>query len=147
MVCASGRRHNGLNVCFMLATPSEYYHYADLLTFIEHIWWNILEACVNACWLYSIVSVYKMYLVLSVTFLIFAAIYGAACVKLVHLSLDDREDIFVTHLVSSSNRKYRPFHSFYIFFGSCMLEMVFTIICCRLHIGEAGFCFFYYCAI
>ena len=41
--------------------PHHHYHYhADLLTCIEHIWWTILEACVNTCWVYSVKSVSKM---------------------------------------------------------------------------------------
>ena len=58
--------------CFMHATLSRYHHYADLLTCIEHIQWNIPEAWVNACWVYSVESVSKMWLILSVTFLIFS---------------------------------------------------------------------------
>ena len=52
-------------------TPSLYHHYAYLLTSIEHIQWKIQKACVNACWVYSVESVSKMQLVLSVTFHIF----------------------------------------------------------------------------
>ena len=35
---------------FMHATPSHYHHYAELLTYIEHIRLKFLEACVNDCW-------------------------------------------------------------------------------------------------
>ena len=54
MICAISRIHNGLKIvfCFMHAT-SDFDDYADLLTCIEHILWNILEAYVNACWVYS----------------------------------------------------------------------------------------------
>ena len=40
-----------------------------------------------------------MQLVLSITFLIFFAMYGVVCVKLAHSSLDDREDISIAHLI------------------------------------------------
>ena len=47
-------------IYFMHATPSHYHYYVDLLTYIEHIRWKNLEACVNACWVYSVESVSKM---------------------------------------------------------------------------------------
>ena len=46
--------------CFRHATPSHYHHYADLLTCIWHLQWNISNACLNACWVYSEESVYKV---------------------------------------------------------------------------------------
>ena len=38
--------------------------------------------------------------VISVTFVIFCAVCGAACFELVHSSLGDREDIFIIHLIT-----------------------------------------------
>ena len=51
-MCAVGKKPNDLKFVFCLihATPSNYHHHACLLTCIEHIRWNMLEACVNACW-------------------------------------------------------------------------------------------------
>ena len=49
--------------------------------------------------IYCVESVYKMQLVLSVTFFISFAMYGVACVKLAHSSYGDREDMFITHLI------------------------------------------------
>ena len=40
--------------------PCPIKEYNDLLTCIEHIWWKILDECINACWVYSIKSVSKM---------------------------------------------------------------------------------------
>ena len=66
MLCAVGDTHSGLKAvfCFIYVTPSNYHHYADLPTCIGHIRWKIPEACLNACWIYSVNSEYKMYLVL-----------------------------------------------------------------------------------
>ena len=98
-MCAVGRIHNGLKVVFyfMHASPSHYHHYAYFLTCIDHTRWKILEAWVNGCCVYSVESVSKMQLVLLVTLLIFFAICGVVCDKLVHSSLGDREDVFITH--------------------------------------------------
>ena len=73
MIYAMCRIHYGLQVVFCIrhATPSHYHHYADLLTCIWHLQWYVPNACLNACWVYSVESVYKVYLVLSVTCLIF----------------------------------------------------------------------------
>ena len=79
----------------MHATPSNYCHHADLLTCIEHIRWKILEACINASWVYSVESVSTMYLVIP-----YFAICGVVCVKQAHSSSGGREDIFVTHFVT-----------------------------------------------
>ena len=43
--------------CFMHTTPFHYYHYAGLLTFIEHIRGEILDVCVNACCVYLVENV------------------------------------------------------------------------------------------
>ena len=96
-----GRIHNGLRVvfCFVHVTPSHYHHHADLLTCIEHVRWKILEACVNVCWAYSVESVFKMWLILSVTLFILFAMCGVVYVKLAHSSLGDRGDVFGTHLI------------------------------------------------
>ena len=58
MMCAVGTRHYGLKVvlCVMHGIHS-HYHHADLLTWFDHIRWNISEACVNVCCVYSIESV------------------------------------------------------------------------------------------
>ena len=68
MLRALCRIHNGLKVvfCFMYVTPS-HYHPVDFLTCIEHIRWKIPKSCVNACWVFSVGGVSKMYLILSVT--------------------------------------------------------------------------------
>ena len=55
--------------CFMHAIPSQYHHYSDFLTGIEHIESKILEY-VNACCVYTVEIVSEMWLILSVTFLI-----------------------------------------------------------------------------
>ena len=101
MMCTVGRIQNGLKVvfCILHATPSHYHRHGDLLISIEHIGWKIAEACVNAYWVYSVESVSKMYLVLSVTYIIFFAICGVVCVELAHSSLGDREDMFITYLI------------------------------------------------
>ena len=65
------------------------------ITCIDYIRWKILEACVKTC-VFCRKCVQDV--VLSVTFFIFFAIYGAVCVKLAHLSLVDREDTSMTHL-------------------------------------------------
>ena len=41
-------------------TPFHHHHCADLLACIQHKQWKILEACVNACWVYFVESVSKM---------------------------------------------------------------------------------------
>ena len=43
-----------------------------------------------------------MYIVLSIAFSIFYAIYGVVCIQLTHSSSCEREHVFVTHLLSSS---------------------------------------------
>ena len=58
----------------MHATPSHYHNHTNVLACNEHIRWKIQEACVNACWVYSVESLSKMKLVLLVTFFIFFAI-------------------------------------------------------------------------
>ena len=56
MMSAVDGMHNSFKVvlCFMHATPSHYRHYADLLTCIEHIRWEILDAYVYAFWVFSV---------------------------------------------------------------------------------------------
>ena len=62
MMCAVGRIHNRIDwrSCSFFFGTIPYHNYADLLTCIEHIWWNILDACVNVCWVYSVESVSKV---------------------------------------------------------------------------------------
>ena len=69
-------------------------------TFIEHIRWNILEACINACWIHSAESMPKMELVLSVTILTFLKACGALCIKLAYSCVGYRADVFITHLIT-----------------------------------------------
>ena len=45
--------------------------------------WKILEACVNACWVYSVEAMSKMQFVLSIPCFIFFVMCGFVCVKLV----------------------------------------------------------------
>ena len=45
--------------CFMHAIPSQYHHYSDFLTGIEHIESKILEY-VNACCVYTVEIVSEM---------------------------------------------------------------------------------------
>ena len=62
MICAVDREHNGLEFvsCFMHATPYHFYrHGATSFSWIEHIRWKILEACVNA-WVYFVESASKL---------------------------------------------------------------------------------------
>ena len=100
MMCAVGKNVMVLKSCSALRILLSHHHpYADLLTWIEHIRWKVVETCINAFWLYSVKSVSKMYLFLMVAFLIFVTIYGVACGKLVQSSLGDRWDIFITHLI------------------------------------------------
>ena len=65
----------------MHATLSHYHHHANSLTSIEHMWRKILESCINTCWVYSVESVSKLYLGLSVAFFIFFAMCGVVCVQ------------------------------------------------------------------
>ena len=72
MMCAVSRIHNVLKAvfrCMHALSP------ITILTCIEHIGWNILEACVNACWIYSVESV----LVLSATLLFYSQHDGYMC--------------------------------------------------------------------
>ena len=80
-----------------------------------HKRWHILEACVNACWVYTVGSVSGIYLVLSVTFFIFFAMCGVACVKPALSSLGDREDVFVTDLIFVIKSKVSTFTIVVIF--------------------------------
>ena len=125
-----------LRSCYTLCLQhSHYHHYADLLTCIEHIWLKILEACINACWIYSAQSVSNMSLFLSVTFLILFASYRVVCVKLAHSSLGDREDIFITHLIITITiGSIKLSHCCHIFSWLCARYRS-TIICCRFHIN------------
>ena len=77
------------------ATPSHYHHNARLLTQTLDIY---LEKLVNACWLHSVESVSKVFLILVIIFFIFA-IHSIICVQLTVSSIGDREDIFVTRLI------------------------------------------------
>ena len=43
-----------------------------------------LNGSINTCWVFSVESVSKIELVLSITFLIFFVIYGVECVQLTH---------------------------------------------------------------
>ena len=85
-MCAVRRIHNSLNVvfCFMHATPSHYHHHSGLLSSIENIRRNNLEACVNAGWVHTVESVSKIWLVLSVTLLILFVIHGGVYVKMLN---------------------------------------------------------------
>ena len=84
--------------CFGHATPSHYHHHADLLTCIEHIWWNILEVCNRLLSIFCQECIWDV--VSSLDYLPdFFAICGVVCVKLAHASLGDREDIFITLLI------------------------------------------------
>ena len=77
----------------MHATPSHYHHHADLLTCNEHIRWKIPEACVNACRvpIFCRECVYDV-VILSVTFLIFFAIYLYIYIYNTHLIIIIKSD-------------------------------------------------------
>ena len=91
-----------------------------------HIQWKVPEACVNACLVQSNETVSKMYLVLSVTVLVFSSIYGVACVTLTHSSLGD-------HLIISIKSEHRPFPLLSHFPWLCAWGCC-TIICFQFHI-------------
>ena len=143
--CALGRIHNRLKVvfCFMHATPSHNIHHVDLLTCIEHIRGQNPATRENACWIYSVGSVSKMYLILSVTFLIFFAIWGVICVELAHSSLGDQEDIFITHLVIIFKSKVSAFPIVVIFSVAVCLRLVvvlsYAVSFMCIYPGTAGF--------
>ena len=103
MMCVLGRVHNGPRVgcCFRHVTPSHYHNACKCWTHA------------NVCWVYSVVSVYKVQLFISIT-PIFIAIYRIACVQLAYSSICDRKDIAIIILLSS-NRKYAIFPNAVIF--------------------------------
>ena len=77
--------------------------------------WMILEACVNADWVYSVDSVFYIKLILS---FIFHAIYGAVSRGCMYSAYSFLlwwlwEYVYFI-LLSSSNRKYDPFPIAYI---------------------------------
>ena len=114
------------------------HHHADLFTCIEHIRWKILEVCINDCWVYSVESVFKMQLVLPVTFIIFA-IYGIARVKLAHSILGDREHIFEnSSCYPAPNRKYQRFPLCWLYHHMLSVSYISR---------ESWFCFLYYFAV
>ena len=120
------RIHRGLKVvfCFKPATLSHYQHLADLITCIEHMGWKILQACLSSCWVYSVESVFKVKLILSIPFLIFFAICGAVCVILAHSRLGDREDTLTTHLIIIIKSEVSILPIVVIFFRGCVPGVV-----------------------
>ena len=52
------------------------------------------------------------------------AIYGVVCVELVHWSLGDRENIFITHLIITIKSEVSIFPIVVIFFRGCLPEIV-----------------------
>ena len=125
MLCTVGRIHNGPKVMFffMPATGPHYHHYAE----ITHLHWThtvkeILEAWVNACWVYSIESVSKMYLVLSSTYLFFFTVCGVVCVQLSPSS--GRKDISINHLIIIIKSEVLTFPIVVISFRVCVPEVV-----------------------
>ena len=62
MLCAVWRILNNLKVafCLMHVTPSHFHYYADLPTSIIHIRLIILEACINALWVFCRECVYDV---------------------------------------------------------------------------------------
>ena len=135
-MCAVGRIHNGLKVvfCCMHATPSHYRQRADLLSCIEHIRCEILEACTNACWVH-LSSVSDMWLVPSVAFRVFSVIYEILCVEL-SLSCYNREDIIITHLyhTGSINLSHCCIFPWLCAWG--------TIMCCMSYIPRVSWVLF-----
>ena len=115
LTCVVGGMHYGLKVvfCFMHVNPSHYQHLADLLTYIEHIRWKILEAYVL-----SRVCI-KFNLVISVTFLYLFS-QNVGCVELAHLSLDEREDISITSYNYQIGSINNPSHCCHIFPRLCL---------------------------
>ena len=100
------------------------YHHADLLTWFDHIRWNISEACVNVCCVYSIESVSNK-LVLLFALLIFFAISGVVCVGLAHSTLGDREDTFITPLIIINKSDASTIPIVVIFFNGCERGVVY----------------------
>ena len=85
-------------------------------------WTHMLKELLNAFGVYSVESVSKMWLVLSVTFCIFA-IYGVVSVQQIHSRSGDRKDIFLTliillYLFLSTNRKHQP--SWFLSYFACL---------------------------
>ena len=73
--------------------------------------WKILGALLNAYWVYSVGSVSKMWLVLSITFL-FSLQYVELYVLEQHIQDYVIDKIYLQLiLLSSSNRKYQPYTS------------------------------------
>ena len=69
-------------------------------------------------------NVSKMYLILSVTFLIFFAMCGVLCVRLANSNLDYQGDILITHLIITIRWKVSTFPIIVIFSRGCVLEVV-----------------------
>ena len=68
-----------------------------------------IEKSANACWVYSVKRVSKMWSDLSIAFFILFAKCGILFVQLTHSSLGDQEDIFVTHPTLTTNHMHQPF--------------------------------------
>ena len=129
-----------------------YYSYLKCVIFRHVFHWNLKLWCFllcnctpkivplsNACWVYSVESVSKMRWVLSNTFLIFFTTYvvpsqNVVCVKPTHVSLGDREDIFLTHLIIIIKSAVSTFPIVVIFYLWLSASDGCTIICCRFHI-------------
>ena len=60
----------------------------------------------------------------SITFVIFIAICGVVYIQLTYQSLDDREDIFVTHFIITIKSEVSTFPIIVIFFLGCLSEVV-----------------------
>ena len=114
----------------MHATPSHYNNCAELLTCIEHIRWKIPEACVNACWVYSLESLSEIQFVLSVNLLDFLCNMWGCMRWTGPISLDNREDMFITHLIII---KYQPFQLL-SYFSMVVCLMWLYHVCCQFHI-------------
>ena len=96
--------------------------------------WQILDACVNACWLYSIerFCVSKM------------------LIKLAHASLGHWQDIILTHLIIiiiKSEISTFPLLS-YLSVVVCLGWLYHHMLCLPyIYPGKDRLCFFYYCTV
>ena len=124
--------------------PWHHHHLADLLNCNEHMRWKIQKGCVNACWVYFVESMYKMFLVLSVTFFIFFAVCGVVSVNWPFKFRWSRgyicNSFYHNHQIGSINL----LHCCHIFPWLCAWDG-FTITCCRFHICLS--CFLSLCSL